>query len=102
MTKRKADRMNWFEAVFVLAGLGAGIAVTLAGRSVINGARKLRSHLKWKRWNRERRPAAEKGPLDRHDERAAEKPDPEKVKPLTKKARNRKIWNQWNNDRKSG
>lgn len=96
MTQRKADRMDWLEAVLVLTGLGAGVAFTLTGRRMIG---KLRS---WKRRKRERRPVADKGPLDWHDDRAAKEPDPKKVKPLTKTARNRKIWKTWNNDRKSG
>jgi hypothetical protein len=100
MKKRKGDRMDWLEAVLVLGGLGIGVVVTLVGRRMIA---KLRSWRRWKQWNRERRPVADKGPFDRHDEqKAAEKPDPKKVKPLTKKARNNKIWKTWNNARKSG
>lgn len=97
--------MDWLEAVLLIAGLGTGIIITFTGRSVIN---RFRSWRKWKRWNRERRPVADKGPLDRWDlyewdlyeDAKAEKanPDPEKVKPLTKQARNRKLWKTWSED----
>ena len=88
MTKRKADRMDWLEAVLILTGLGVGVAVTLAGRRVIN---RIHNWARWKRWNRERK-VADKGPLDRHDERAAEKPDPKKVTAARKALADRSCW----------
>lgn len=96
MVQRKVDRMDWFEAALLLVGLGSGILIVTAGRRMINSVR--RSAL-WKRWHRERRPIAEKGPLDRYDE--AVKSDPEKIRPLTKQARNRKLWQQWAEESKA-